>query len=170
MIKIKTAGLIVLALGFALFTLSCRRAPEKAGEKIIENALENATGQKADVDLSKEKTVIETSAGRMEIDSKTTTWPAEIPDDVPEFKDGKIKAVTSSNMDNTTSWNIVYEEVADGFLEKYDAKLKEKGFETVLTKIGDKGGSIQAENEKYSVFLMGGEGNLSLGISVKKQE
>jgi len=36
--------------------------------------------------------------------------------------------------------------------------------------MGDKGGSIQAENEKYNVFLMGGEETLSVGVSIKKPE
>jgi hypothetical protein len=58
----------------------------------------------------------------------------------------------------------------DGFLDKYDAQLKEKGFETILMKMGDKGGSITAESDKYNVFLMGGEGTLSLSVSIKKQE
>ncbi len=37
-------------------------------------------------------------------------------------------------------------------------------------KMGDKGGSIQAENSKFTVFLMGGEGKISIGVSEKKQE
>jgi hypothetical protein len=60
--------------------------------------------------------------------------------------------------------------VEAGFLDKYDAKLKEKGFETVIMKMGDKGGSITAESEKYGIFLMGGEGKISIGVTVKKQE
>jgi hypothetical protein len=37
-------------------------------------------------------------------------------------------------------------------------------------KMGEKGGSITAESQKYNVFLMGGEGNMSLAVSIKKQE
>jgi hypothetical protein len=37
-------------------------------------------------------------------------------------------------------------------------------------KMGDNGGSITAENDKYTIFLMGGEGKLSIAVSIKKQE
>jgi hypothetical protein len=168
--KIKTAGLFVLALVCTLFILSCQRASQKTGEKMMEKALENATGGKANVDINGEKTVIETSAGKMEVDGNATSWPNEIPGDVPEFTFGKVDAVTTSDVDGNKSWNIVYNEVQDGFLDKYDALLKEKGFETVTMKMGEKGGSITAENPKYNVFLMGGEGKMSLAVTVKKQE
>lgn len=169
-LNVKTTGLIALALVFTLFTLSCRRASEKTGEKLMEKALENATGNKADVDLSSGKAVIETGEGRMEVNSNAKSWPDEIPGDIPEFTYGKVVAVTTSTMDGSKSWNVVFENVEDGFLDKYDAKLKEKGFETVTMKMGDKGGSIQAENNKFTVFLMGGEGKISIGVSEKKQE
>jgi hypothetical protein len=168
--KFRTAGLFALALVFSLFILSCQRASKKTGEKMMEKALENATGGKANVDINGEKTVIETSAGKMEVDSKANSWPGEIPGDVPEFKFGKVTAVTTSDMDGNKAWNIVYSEVEEGFLDKYDALLKEKGFETVTMKMGEKGGSITAESQKYNVFLMGGEGNMSLAVSIKKQE
>ena len=168
--KIKTAGLFVLALVFTLFILSCQRASKKAGEKMMEKALENATGGKANVDINGEKTVIETSAGKMEVDGNANSWPGEIPGDVPEFTFGKVDAVTTSDVDGNKSWNIVYNDVEAGFLDKYDALLKEKGFETVTMKMGDKGGSITAEAQKYNVFLMGGEGKMSLAVTVKKQE
>jgi hypothetical protein len=168
--QIRTAGLFALALVFSLFIFSCQRASQKTGEKMMEKALENATGGKANVNINGEKTVIETSAGKMEIDGKATSWPGEIPGDIPEFKFGKVTAVTTSDMDGNKSWNIVYNDVEAGFLDKYDALLKEKGFETVTMKMGDKGGSITAENPKYNVFLMGGEGKMSLAVTVKKEE
>jgi hypothetical protein len=167
---IRTTGLVVLTLVFTVLTISCQKASEKTGEKLMENALENATGQKADIDLEKGKAVIQTGDGSIEVDSNAKSWPSEIPGDVPEFKFGKVKAVTTSIMDGGKSWNVAFEEVQDGFLDKYEAQLKEKGFETIIIKMGDKGGTITAESDKYSVFLMGGEGNLSIGVTVKKEE
>lgn len=166
---IRTTGLFVLILLFTALTISCRKASEKTGEELMEKALENATGKNAEVDLSSGKAVIETGDGKVEVDSNAKSWPTEIPGDVPEFKFGKVKAVTTSIMDGSKSWNIAFEEIQDGFLDKYEALLKEKGFETVSMNMGDKGGTISAESEKYSVFLMGGEGNLSIGVTVKKQ-
>jgi hypothetical protein len=168
--QIRTAGLFVLALACTLFMVSCHRASQKTGEKMMEKALENATGGKANVDINGEKTVIETSAGKMEINGNANSWPSEIPGEVPEFKFGKIDAVTTSEMDGNKSWNIAYNDVEEGFLDKYDALLKEKGFETVTMKMGDKGGSITAESPKYNIFLMGGEGKISLAVMLKKEE
>lgn len=165
-----TTGLVVLTFVFTVLTISCQKASEKTSEKLMEKALENATGQKADIDLEKGKAVIQTGDGEVEIDSNAKSWPSEIPGDVPEFKFGKVIAVTTSIMDGGKSWNIAFEEVQDGFLDKYEALLKEKGFETIIMKMGDKGGTITAESDKYDVFLMGGEGNLSIGITVKNQE
>jgi hypothetical protein len=167
---IRTTGLIVLTFLFTVLTISCQKASEKTGEKLMENALENATGQKTDIDLEKGKAVFQTGDGSIEVDSNAKSWPSEIPGDVPEFKFGKVKAVTTSIMDGSKSWNVAFEEVQDGFLDKYEAQLKEKGFETISMKMGDKGGTITAESDKFSVFLMGGEGNLSIGVTVKTQE
>lgn len=166
----KLAGLLILVFLTIFMLFSCQNKSEKAGEKLMENALENATGKDANIDIDKEKAVIETDAGRIEVDGNAKSWPNEIPEDIPEFKFGKIDAVTTSNFDDTKAWVIAFSELQDGFLDKYDAQLKEKGFETMLMKMGDKGGSITAESDKYNVFLMGGEGTLSLSVSVKKQE
>jgi hypothetical protein len=167
---LRTTGLIILALVFAICSVSCRRASEKTGEKMMEKAIENATGQKADVDLSREKAIIETPSGRIEADGLAKSWPAEIPDQIPEFRFGKITGVTTSLIDNQKTWTIVFDELQEGFIDKYDALLKEKGFETVTMKMGENAGSISVDNEKYTIFLMGGDGSLSLGISVKEQQ
>jgi len=167
---IRTSGLIFLTLVFTFLTISCRKASEKTGEELMEKALENATGNNAEVDLSSGKAVIQTGDGEVEIDSNSKSWPSEIPGDVPEFKFGKVKAVTTSIIDGSKSWNVAFDEVQDGFLDKYEAQLKEKGFETMSMKMGEKGGTISAESDKFSVFLMGGEGNLTVGVTVKNQE
>lgn len=170
----KLSGLFVITLiaGFLIF--SCRSGSKKAGEKVmenaIENAIENATGEDAKVAIEKEKTVIESGGNRFEVDGNATKWPKEIPDDVPEFKFGKVEAVTSSVVDGANVWTIAFKEVPDGFLDKYEAQLKDKGFETTIIKSGDKGGSIMAETKKFNVFLMGGEGTVSISVNVKKPE
>lgn len=167
---IKTTGLIVLTLIFAVFTISCRNTSQKTGEKMMEKALENATGENADVDLSSGKAVIKTGDGEVVIDSNAKTWPTEIPGGVPEFKFGKVKAVTTSLVDGNKSWNVAFEDLQDGFLDKYEALLKQKGFETTIMKMGDKGGSVTGDSEKITVFLMGGDDNLSLSVTIKKPE
>ncbi len=166
----KIAGIFIFILALGALVSSCRSGSQKAAEKIMENALENASGGEAQVDISGEKTVIETGEGRSEIDPNATSWPSEIPDDIPEFTSGKVTGVTTTTTGDGVHYNVIFEEVEDGFIDKYNAELKEKGFETNFMKIGEKGGSITVENDQYVIFLMGGEGNVSLGVTVKKQE
>jgi len=168
--KTKSALLLTVAFVSCFMIFSCQRGSKKASEKVMENAIENATGKDAKVDIDKEKVEIESGGNRMVVDGKANTWPNEIPGDVPEFKLGKIEAVTTSNLDGANTWTIAFKEVQNGFLEKYEAQLKDKGFETTIIKSGDKGGSIMAETKKYSVFLMGGEGSVSVSVNVKKPE
>jgi len=168
--RIKRTGLFFAILVFCSFIVSCQDKSKKTGEKLLEDAIENETGSKADVDLNDEKTVITTGGTTVEIDDKANAWPREIPSEVPEFTYGKVRAVTTSNIDGTISWNVSYENVEDDFIDKYDADLKKKGFETVTMKMGNKGGSITADNGKYNIFLMGSEGSLSIGVSPKQQE
>jgi len=168
--KIKLTGLFLVTLLFGFLIFSCRSGSKKVSEKIMEHAIENATGKDAKVNFNKEKTVIESGGNRFEVDSKASTWPKEIPMDVPEFSFGQIEAVTTSTVDGANIWTIAFKDVKDGFIEKYEARLKEKGFETTVIKTGDKAGSIMAETAKYNIFLMGGEGNVSLSINPKKPE
>lgn len=168
--KVKSVGLFSLTFVLCFMIFSCKSGSKKVGEKVIEKAIENATGADAKVDLNDGKAVFQSGENKIEVDSKATRWPGEIPGEVPEFKLGKIAAVTTSNADGTNAWTIVYKEVQDGFLEKYEDQLKQNGFETTLFKIGDKGGSITAESKKFNVALMGGEGNVSVSVSIKKPE
>jgi len=167
---IKRTGLFFAILVFCSFIVSCQAKSKKSSEKLLENAIENETGSKADVELGNEKAVISTGGNTVEIDGKANSWPGEIPDEVPEFTYGKVKGVTTSTVDGTKSWNVIYENVEDDFVDKYDADLKKKGFETVTMKMGDQGGSITAENEKYIIVLMGSEGSISIGVSLKQQD
>lgn len=168
--RINRTGLFSAILISGCFIVSCQDKSKKSSEKLLENAIENETGSKANVDPGAGKTVITQGGNTVEFDGKANSWPGEIPDEVPEFTYGKVKAVTASIIDGAKSWNVIYENVEDDFIDRYDADLKKKGFETVTMKMGDKGGSITADNGKYSVFLMGSEGSLSIGVSPKQQE
>ena len=169
--KSGTAGLFVIALVAGLIIISCQRTSKKASEKMAENAIENATGKNADVDIDDEKTVIESGGNRIVVDGKANSWPKDIPGDVPEFKSGRIEALTtSSNSDGEKVWSITFTEVQDGFLDKYEAQLKDKGFETTIIKSGDKGGSVIGETNKFAVIVISGEGSATVSVSAKKQE
>ncbi len=166
----KCAGILVLILALGTAVSSCGFGSKKTGEKLLEKAIEKETGENADVDISGEKAVIETDKGRLEFDPDNASWPGEIPDEIPEFKYGKITGVITSSMEEGDSWNVIFEEVEEGYIDKYNAELKQKGFETTFMKIGEQGGSITVDNDNYTIFLMGGDGKASVGVTVKKQQ
>lgn len=166
----RMSGHFFLCLLLCFAFSSCRLGCKKAEESILEKAIENAGGEGAKVDIDKDKTVIKSNEGTFEVNTEASKWPGEIPGDIPEFKFGKVKGVTTSDLNNTKTWNVLFEDVEEGFLEKYDARLKEKGFKTTVVKVDEKGGTISGENDKYMVFLMGGEGNVSVAVSVKGSE
>lgn len=169
----KTTSRITLTLGIflmvalALTMLSCGRSSKNTGEKLIEKAIEKETGENANVDLSGEKMVIESEGNRIEFDGDAKTWPAEIPADVPEFHFGKITGVTTTESEGAKTWTIIFEKMESGFLDKYNASLKEKGFEPTIMKVGDEAGTITVDTEKYGVFLMGDKNNASVAVQVK---
>ncbi|MBN1820868.1 MAG: hypothetical protein JXR31_10190 [Prolixibacteraceae bacterium] len=168
--KISITGLLVIVAVLSCFTFSCRKASEKASEKLMEKTLENATGQKTDVDINGQNAIIKTEGSTINVDYNAKAWPKEIPGDVPEFTYGKVKGVTTTEIDGQKVWNINFDDVKEGFVDKYDAQLKEKGFETVTMKMGEKGGSITGEHEKYTIFLMGNDGTISLSLGLKPKE
>lgn len=168
--KSGTAGLFVIALFAGLLIFSCQRTSKNASEKMAEKAIENATGENAKVDIDDEKTVIESGGNRLVVDGKANSWPKDIPGDIPEFKSGRIEAVTTSSSDGEKVWSITFTEVQGGFLDKYEAQLKDKGFETTIIKSGDKGGSVIGETKKFAVIVISDEGNATVTVNAKKQE
>ncbi len=165
--KIRKLGVICFILtGFILF--SCQKAAKKASEEMMDKSIENATGKKTDVDINKEKAVITSGENKVEVDASAHTWPKEVPADVPKFNYGKINAVTTAATPQGNSWTIIYKEVPDGVMEKYEAELKKKGFTTTLVKSEGKG-MVLAQKEKLSVNASSGEGNAGLSIVLAKE-
>ena len=150
--------LVLLAL-MTMFC-SCKKSAEKAQEKIMETAI----GENTDVDLDDEKIVIKTDEGTFTSDATIKSWPNEIPNDVPEFKDGKVVNVSTQSMDESKNWTVLFEDVPNNALDTYEAALKKNGFKVSTISIGDTKGQITAEKDKLFVVVMGGEGMASLSV------
>ncbi|MBN1340538.1 MAG: hypothetical protein JXA03_14510 [Bacteroidales bacterium] len=168
--KIRKAGLAIttLLVGFAF--VSCSGGSQKTADRMMEEAIEKSTGEDVEVNTDGQKTTIETEGYEAEVDAGAKSWPGEIPSDVPEFTFGQINAVSTVLVDGNTTYTIAFREVKEGFIDKYDALLKEKGFTTNVFKTGGLGGSITAESEKYTIALMGNDGDAALSVEIKKQE
>jgi len=157
--------LVIIGLAF-----SCQRTAERTGEEAIEKSIEQSTGEKADVDLQEGSGTITTESGTVKYDSKITSWPSDIPDDVPEFTAGRIEGGTLSDGKEGKSWTLMIKDYPDKALEDYNKALKSNGFETHIMTIDNKGGTITAEKGNLTVAFMGGEGRGSLSVQLKEEK
>ena len=108
-INLKQVCTLFLAISIMFMFNSCKKASEKTGEKMIETAI----GNNADVDVDDEKIVIKTDEGTFTSDATADSWPDAIPNDVPEFKNGKIVNISSQDVKEGKNWTLLFEEVED---------------------------------------------------------
>jgi len=154
---------VLIAILFVTVSTSCKRAAEKTQEKIIEKAI----GEEAEVDLDDEKVVIKTDEGTFTADANIQSWPKEIPDEIPEFKSGKIVMVNTQNMGEGKNWVVIFEDVSPNEIMEYKEKLESSDFKINFTTTAGTGTHFAAEKGKLMVILMGDEGSASVSVSVE---
>ena len=154
---------ILIAISLVTVSTSCKRAAEKTQEKIIEKAI----GDKAKVDLDDEKIVIETEEGTFTADATTQSWPKEIPNEVPEFKNGKIVMVNTQNMEEGKNWVIIFEDVSPNEAAKYKENLESNDFKINFSTTAGTGTHFAAEKDNITVMLMGDEGGASITVGIQ---
>ncbi len=116
------------------------------------------------MDIEDEKVTIKTEEGTFTTNASVSSWPGEIPDDVPEFKNGKIVSVTAQETDGDKNWVVIFEEVPERALEKYKEDLENTGFKINYTTMTGSAGYLAALKNKLSVVVMTGEGNATVTI------
>ena len=154
---------ILIAISLVTVSTSCKREAEKTQEKIIEKAI----GDKAKVDLDDEKIVIETEEGTFTADATTQSWPKEIPNEVPEFKNGKIVMVNTQNMEEGKNWVIIFEDVSPNEAAKYKENLESNDFKINFSTTAGTGTHFAAEKDNITVMLMGDEGGASITVGIQ---
>ena len=160
----KRVLLVLLSLSLMTAFYSCKKAAEKASEKMIEKSI----GDDAEVNINDDMITVKTDEGTFTTDAKAKDWPQEIPKDVPEFTNGKVTAVTTQVMGDSQNWVIVFEDVAENAIEDYKTTLTDKGFTIVLTTTAGTGGYMTAEKDDYNVVVMAAEGDATVTVGVKK--
>ena len=155
---------ILMAISLVTVFTSCKRAAEKTQEKIIEKAI----GDKATVDLDDEKIVITTDEGTFTADANIQSWPKEIPNEVPKFKNGKIVMVNTQNMEKGKNWVIIFEDVSPNETAKYKENLESNGFKVNFSTTAGTGTHFAAEKGNITVILMGDEGGASISVGIKE--
>ncbi|MBK8700602.1 MAG: hypothetical protein IPN29_14155 [Saprospiraceae bacterium] len=147
---------IAIFFVFALAAISsCKRNAEKQAEEMLENQMENATGQNTEVDIQKDKVVIESDTMNAIIETGAKVWPDKAPASVPRFQGGSIKATTYSETGGIKTWGIHFEGIKPEALSNYGDALKKAGFKVMKISMG-KGGNVTGEKENLIVTAMFG--------------
>lgn len=133
-------GLVLFLSLLLAFSLVGCGAQEKAGEKALEKMIGSSSD--AEVDIDGDKIKIKTEDGTEEFTLGTSQWPqTEFAKNIPEFKEGEIVSVMTS----------------DGYIMIGVEKVKEKAFATYLEAI--------KELYNQSVLEMNAEGVTTYGAT-----
>ena len=100
------------------------------------------------------KIQIEEKGSKTEI-AETTTWPQEMIKEVPQFTAGKIQRVVKTQEEgNGWTFNIYLADITGDHIKNYAGALKEKGWQTESTQMGDKGGYLNAQKGTMGINFM----------------
>ena len=149
-------GIMVAFLTLSLLLVNA--CSEKSSqEKMAEKILKQATGKDVDVKIQGDKVQkvqIEQDGSKTEI-AETTTWPAEMTEDVPQFTAGKIERVVKTHEDGDRwTFNIYLVGINGDDIKNYAGALKEKGWKTDIMEMGDKGGYLNAQKGTMGINFM----------------
>jgi hypothetical protein len=145
-------GFVVMSAFLALSLFLLNACSEKTSqEKITEKILKQATGKDVQVKMDGGNIKIEQKGSKTEI-AETTVWPPEMFKDVPKFTAGKIERVIKSQEEgDILKFNIYLTGFNSDDVKNYAGVLKEKGWETTLMQMGDKGGYLNAQKGKMGL-------------------
>ncbi|MDD8027723.1 MAG: hypothetical protein PHI34_14575, partial [Acidobacteriota bacterium] len=163
---------------------ACRKANETRAEKAIENAMEKASGGKADVDLSGGKISVKTDEGKADIDisgNKMTVkteqgtsefsaaggkWPADVPGDVPKLEAGKITATLRGAQGEGKTWTIAMSDIEENAYVQYVEKIKAAGYEIITSMSIPDGAITQARKGAAVINLTFGKNTKTLALTI----
>ncbi len=159
------AALLALAAALVLAG-ACRKAGQTGAEKMMERAMEKASGGKADVDLKGGKVSVKTDQGTAEFSAEGGKWPADLPADVPKLAGGKVNGVFSGAQGQGKGWTISLTEVDEAAYAKYIEALKAAGFEITMSFTMDDGASVQAKKGTTVVSVTYGKSGQTAAVNV----
>ena len=165
----KTLHLISALAIFALFTTSCgnndEKAAKKTSEEIAEKMIENATGNKVDVDVDKNGdkgsiTIKGDNGEEVTISSNGDEIPDNFPSDI-YLAEGEIASVGSINSGENNIITIVMnvKEKTEKIAEKIAKEMKANGWKSEMNMTTDEGGMQMYSKEDNSLTITIGKEN-----------
>lgn len=152
--KFSLLWIVLLVAVFAATSLTgCSKVSEKAGEKAAEKAIESATGGQAKVDLKNNEVKIETPEGTATMQTgDNLKWPASLPSDVPELKDGKIAMVNELTNKGGKGATVYFEDIKDKNAgTNYKQSLEGKGWTMSMVTTTTDGMMLAAEKGDWTL-------------------
>jgi len=164
----KKISLIIIML-FAVAVIAGAGCTKKAAENKAENAIEDATGGSADVDVDNNTIKVETDEGTMEI-GENVSLPSDFPSDV-YVADGDILAA-SKTADNAYSATVETSKSVSEMQTKYETEFADEGWDVnttlafagMVTLGGEKG------NRMVTVSISESEGKTLVIVTTAKTE
>jgi len=141
---IAAAGLLVLA--------GCNRLAEKAGERVAERAMERATGEKVDVDVTKDgATITRDEDGSVTTLGADAKLPAGWPDEVPVYPGAELIAATEVNEEGNQGFNLGLKtaDAGEDVLAFYRDKMTAAGYKEQLSHTSDGMGTIHFASDEW---------------------
>jgi hypothetical protein len=128
-------GIVALVGGYIVMKSLKAKVSQKIGENMLEKAIEQSTGKKADVSADGKAVSVKTEEGTMEASGEgTIKLPADFPSDVFVYSDAKITFSTSTPANTAegtkASYMIAYavnQSVAD-VVAKYAGEMAKNGW------------------------------------------
>ncbi len=162
-----TALFLCLAL---VFVAACqKKAEKKATEKAMEKAIEKETGEKAKVNIEKEKVVIEHKGGKAEFAKEGgLSLPDNFPKDIYIYPGSKI-IMSVSDKSGVTVTLATDDGLAD-VAAKYDEEMKKNGWsqETSMKMQQVQVFSFKKGNETVTIQIMPGSNQMMPGAENAK--
>ena len=147
-------------LTLSLFLVSAC-SDKNSQEKMAEKALQQAIGKDVNVNIQGGNIQIIEPGSKTNM-AVTSTWPPEMFADVPKFTAGKIeRVIKSQEQGGLSKFNIYLVNINGDDIKTYAGALKEKGWQTDLMQMGDKGGYLNAQK---------GNMGLNFGFSLDRKD
>lgn len=98
----------------------------KVGENMAENILGDQLGGDVDIDSSDGSVSIKTDKGTFSAGTGSS-WPSDMPSDIPKLTAGKI-TMSGSVAIGGTGWQVVASDVSENDFNSYHSSLKSNGW------------------------------------------
>lgn len=153
--------LLIGAMAAFVFLLAACTSPwQKAAQQSVENQMENAieeqTGQDADVNVDENSVEISTDEGSLQA-GEDVKLPQDFPGDIYVY-DGKLSAVLQTIENEGYSITIETDDPIGDIMSLYESKLKSDGWEITGSMNFESTASLAAEKGERSLSVVAGSG------------